>query len=212
LVTPAGYERLREMSPKQYLEQQANAARPQQLWAQLKPLTPTLTEARLLMLVGGAEALGALAAIDQQRSVNLSGIDVDAANWFAVNARLAEGSGRLDEAVAHSSAAVVADPSNVDNLVAYALVLFKQSRLDRIGKVAQFVVLLAPQTTNAWMLAGIADAAESRHDNAVASFSYGIRLSKNPSFTKKYLLNEIAGGSADARVAGAVRQAVAANP
>ena len=143
--------------------------------------------------------------------------DEAAAVWYGLSAKAAVSVGNYEEATWNSRAAIEADPGNADNHIALALSSYESRKFEVTKAVAKIAPFLAPRTTNAWMVLGLAEALDEKdglESTATGAFILSIRLSRNPAFTRKYL-SELGAKATNPRVRQLISAALneeAANP
>ena len=79
--------------------------------------------------------------------------------------------------------------------------------LERIKVLAIGSVMIAPRSTNSWLLMGMSEALQGRDASAVGSFKLAIHVSQKEDNTRKYLQN-LAESTSEAQIAAAIRQAL----
>jgi len=133
--------------------------------------------------------------------------DPAAAKWFGLMAEFEEKSGRLASAISYSLAAMSAEPLNAEHYHRFLIAHYRLGNFEEIRKLAVAGPMLAPASTNSWMLLGIAEATADRPAHATGAFRIALAVSRSAANTQRYF-QELASTSTDARVAAAIQEAL----
>jgi hypothetical protein len=188
-IPVADAQRLQGLSAQQYLDQRASEGRVEALVRQREPQMKTFLVALYQIANRSPETLATLSELENAKAYSLVP-DEPAAVWYGLTAKAAAASGNFDEAARNSLAAIEADPVNADYHIALALSSFEAGNYEMTKAVAKIVPFLAPRTTNAWVVLGLAEALDEKDgldSTATGAFVLAVRLSRNPAFTRKYL-------------------------
>lgn len=115
--------------------------------------------------------------------------DIDAAVWFALEAKWQSDNGAPSEALAAARAAVAANPADVDSLVALGLAAIKIDDNASLEDVVSMLPVLAPEATNTWVLVGAWAAAKGEGALSAGALSVALEQSRNLKVTQAFLLN-----------------------
>jgi hypothetical protein len=182
-------QRLQRLSAQQYLEQRASEGRLESLVRQREPQMKIFLVALFQIANRSPETLATLNELENAKAYALVP-DEPAAVWYGLSAKAATAVGNFEEAAWNSRAAIEADPANPDYHIALALSSFEAGNYEVTKAVAKMVPFLAPRTTNAWVVLGLAEALDEKDgldSTATGAFVLAVRLSRNPAFTRKYL-------------------------
>jgi type IV secretion system protein VirD4 len=205
LVFPSEhYQRLKNVSAGDYI--QANRPRLLSAIDQLGSMGNDLEAATRSIATDPIGALRGFADFDAKSRVKIAE-DQAAARWFGRLAEYEQKSGRLDHARQLSLAAWHADPLDVEHMHRFLLLNYELGDMERIKVLAIGSVMIAPRSTNSWMLMGMSDALQGRDASAVGSFKLAIHVSQKEHNTRRYLQN-LADSTGEAQIATAIRQAL----
>lgn len=139
------------------------------------------------------------------------GADKDAKRWWALEAKwLSDNGTRPSDELAAATAAAQADPSDVDGLIALGMASIKAEAWDVLfSRLAYTLPLLAPSSTNTWVIVAAWAAQRGDQKLAASALSLAISKSKSPSVTNGYIAN-VAATASDQLVVAAFR--LGANP
>lgn len=188
-IPVAEVERLRGLSAQQYLEQRASEGRIEALFRQRDPQMNAFLIALYQIANRSPNTLATLTDLENAKAYTLVP-DEAAAVWYGLSAKAAASIGNYEEASWNSRAAIEADPANPDYHIALALTSYEAGEYAVTMASAKIVPFLAPRTTNAWIVLGLAEALDEKEglgSTATGAFVLAIRLSRNPAFTRKYL-------------------------
>jgi type IV secretion system protein VirD4 len=200
--------RLERQTPQAYVLTREPEKRIELLVAQLQAAASQLAQARKHMLASDPVADSTLRSIDAMRNVSIAA-DADASTWFGWSAKHAEGNQDYAVQAANAHAAIEADPASADHWTLYGMAAYRLGRQQQVAITADVLQLLAPLATNTWVLVGIADATSGKPEAAASAFVWALRFSRNPAFTRKFLV-QLADSESDVRVSQALRLALAA--
>lgn len=210
LIDGADVDRLSSIAMADYVASRNPNGLLNDLRAQLKPLQQRLANARQAMLQRSPDTSTLLSELAADRRITIAS-DPGASIWYLWSTQAAQRDGDKSAAVASSFAGIVADPSEAEHFVAFGLAKYEQREYAQLHSAAEFLPLLAPATTNAWMVVGLSEALRDLPDHAAAAFGYAISVSKNAERTRKYFVS-LADDAGDARVAAAIRTALRTSP
>lgn len=188
-IPVADAQRLQGLTAQQYLEQRASEGRLQELVREREPQMKAFLVALHQIANRSPETLATLDDLENAKAYTLVP-DEPAAVWYGLSAKAAAAAGNFEEAAWNSRAAIEADPTNPDHHIALALTSFEVGNYEVTEAVAKIVPFLAPRTTNAWVVLGLAEALDEKdgiESTATGAFVLALRLSRNPAFTRKYL-------------------------
>ena len=205
-IDSADASRLDAMTARQYVETRKPLRGLESLREQLSPYRTML---ELALVETGEES----PRLDQtlteiSEAVHVS-VPADSAGaiWFGLEAKSYSDKGMLTEALESATAAIFADPANVDAQVAFAFAAIRLGDYANVKAIASILPLLAPTATNTWVIVGVSAASENASDLARNAFVSALRKSRNPKVTEKFL-NELAIRSTDVRVSAAIGAAL----
>ncbi|ABM39552.1 SH3 domain-containing protein [Polaromonas naphthalenivorans] len=191
LIPEDDFQRLKNLSARQYVDQRSDEKRLDSVQAQIKPMDDAVSEAISAISSRSPSIKASLQTIDEGRHVGIAS-DEAAGIWYSLAARAAANSAQFEDAVLNARAAVEAAPLNPDYYVAMGLSSYKIGYLNGLNMGATMLPILAPKSTNAWMIFGLSVATldnEIKYDTfAIGAFVLAIKLSKNPDVTRKYFL------------------------
>lgn len=188
-IPVADEQRLQGLTAQQYLEQRASEGRLQELVREREPQMKAFLVTLHQIANRSPETLATLDELENAKAYTVVP-DEPAAVWYGLSAKAAAAGGNFEEAAWNSRAAIEADPTNADNHIALALSSFEAGNYEVTKAVAKIVPFLAPRTTNAWVVLGLAEALDEKdglESTAIGAFVLAVRLSRNPAFTRKYL-------------------------
>nr|WP_301334656.1 DnaJ domain-containing protein [Variovorax dokdonensis] len=115
--------------------------------------------------------------------------DIDAYRWWSMQARWLADSGEPPQAVLRAaSAAVRADPLNVDGLVALGLAMVRNGEKDyALDSTVRVLTVLAPETTNTWVIFAAWAAQRQQTKLATAALDLARRYSRNAKVTEAFI-------------------------
>ena len=139
------------------------------------------------------------------------GADVDAKRWWALEAKWQSDNGtNPSDELAAAVAAAQADPADVDVLMGLGMASIKAETGDILfSRLAYTLPLLAPGSTNTWVIVAAWAAQRGEQKLAATALSLAMSKSKSPSVTKAYVVN-VAATASDPLVVAAFR--LGANP
>jgi hypothetical protein len=188
-IPVADEQRLQRLTAQQYVEQRASEGRLKELVRQREPQMKAFLVALYQIANRSTETLATLDELENAKAYTLVP-DEPTAVWYGLSAKAAAAVGNFEEAAWNSRAAIEADPTNPDHHIALALNSFEAGNYEVTKAVAKIVPFLAPRTTNAWVVLGLAEALDEKdgqESTATGAFVLAVRLSRNPAFTRKYL-------------------------
>ncbi len=194
LVIPiADFKRLSQLTAKEYIEQRIAEGQLEKFLSQSSLQKSAFVAAIYGISNRSRQIRKYLEAIESSKKYDIN-LDIPAAKWFSSAAKFSISSGFNEDLILNSRAAVQADPTNGELHVAYALAAFQEGNMDIVKSVGRIVPLLAPMTTNAWLVFGLAEALDSNDrasgdTTATGAFILAIKLSRNAANTRKYLLD-----------------------
>ena len=194
LVIPiADFERLSQLTAKEYIDQRITEGQLEKFLSQSSLQQPAFVAAIYGISNRSRQIRKYLEAIESSKKYDIN-LDISAAKWFSSAAKFSISSGFNEDLILNSRAAVQADPTNGELHVAYALAAFQEGNMDIVKTAGRIVPLLAPMTTNAWLVFGLAEALDSNDrasgdTTATGAFILAIKLSRNAANTRKYLLD-----------------------
>lgn len=138
--------------------------------------------------------------------------DLAAASWYTLSATTARSSGEIPTALQNYIAAAVAAPDVGANHSAIALAAYEAGEHQLLGSSSLMALMLAPETTNAWLVFGLSLALNSTTSQSLDRVASGamllaIRFSRDAEFTRKYLRG-LAAKASDPSVTRAIEQAL----
>jgi hypothetical protein len=189
VISAADEQRLQGLTARQYVEQRASEGRLQELARQREPQMKAFLMVLYQIANRSPQTFATLDELENAKAYSIVS-DEPAAVWYGLAAKAVASGGNFQEAFWNSRAAIEADPTNPDNHVALALSSFEAGNYEVTKAVGKIVPFLAPRTTNAWLVLGLAEALDEKNgqeSTATGAFILAIRLSRNPAFTRKYL-------------------------
>ncbi len=189
LIPATELQRLQSLSPQQYIEQRAGEDRITALFRQREPQMKEFILALYQIGNRSAATQQSLVSLESAKAYTLLS-DEAASVGYGLSGKAAAAASDYEEAARATRAAIVAAPTNADNHIAFALVSYEAGQHEATIAVAKVVPFLAPRTTNAWVVFGLAEALDDKDGSesaATGAFILSVRLSRNPAFTRKYL-------------------------
>jgi hypothetical protein len=212
LMTKSDLDRLANITAENYIQSNGGSERPNQMWVLAKPILANhlfsiLEEAQSKKI----EALRQLQNMPATDSTQHPKSDIAAGQWFAEAALAEKAKSNLTATIQNYAAATVAAPSESGYYTGLALATYEADNSVTNDQAAYMSLALAPKATNSWLVLGLTLANRSKKTEelkaAEGAFILAIHFSRNPTFTKKYML-ELAEKSNNTNVQQAMKQAL----
>jgi len=186
LIDMADLDRLQWVSSADYMVARERLKPMERLTEHVERLMP---QVRLLLAQVEAQDKEMATTIGEIESFQRPPIDVDESGgiWFSLAARAAAGAGEHAEALPLATAAIFADPLKTDYHTALGFSAIATNERALIGFMAVTLPVLAPGSTNTWVVVGIHAALTGKSELAHGALLAAIERSRNRATTIKVL-------------------------
>ena len=197
--------RLQALNPKTYI---ASRAEWQALIATRVETYKELANALLTEVIKDSPLINqAMTAMADSVLISIP-TDPAAGTWYGLEARSFSDKTQLVAAYDSAQAAAAAEPSNPDRLVSAAFAAMKVKDYPFATSIARDLIVLAPKSTNTWVIVGATAAMVDVELLAQNAFVTALRISRDTKVTQKFL-TDLSVNASDPRITSAITSALA---